>query len=349
MKKSFIRVCVFSMLSLLLFSGCLKSKVLVKINSDGSGNLVVTNMFSPEMIMMVDKQMEETRKQFENMPAEQRSAALDQMKDPLCSEEMVKMQGQQYGDVEFVQMKKVEKAGSRGYIAVFSFKDVSGLAFNLGNNIMAGPAGGGGMGSEKENITFGMTVAEGKPSVLKIKIPLKKMEAKPSEIKPPEAKPELKTEAKPETKPEAKTEAKSETAEPAKKDAAAETDKDKPLDPEFKQMLQQTMAMGNPFGFTGKENEDEILTKVFTGFEMSYSVEINGKIIKNDASLVDPKNKNRFTLLEMDFGKLLSNPGVTKEMRDNKNEPFNDFMSRNLDKQGLTVEKKNEITVEFEK
>ena len=118
-------VCAFVIsFAVCLLSGCVKSKTLVKVKNDGSGNIVVTNFFSPKFLKVFEENIKKHK-----------------MNIKLIDEERIKQQAGNLGkDVTFKKMKAFEKAGSKGYIAIYSFKNVKDLKLSMRDTLRVNKA-----------------------------------------------------------------------------------------------------------------------------------------------------------------------------------------------------------------
>ena len=116
---------LFSVLLLTLclcLTGCLKSKVVVKVRSDGSGDIVVTQIFSRELVSLYDAHVKKAAEAGEP----------NSMPDPFYNEDMIRKMASRYGKgVTFVKSLKYDKEGARGFVAQYSFADIGKVHLDL--------------------------------------------------------------------------------------------------------------------------------------------------------------------------------------------------------------------------
>jgi hypothetical protein len=302
MKKPFNKV--FAVLSaalfgVIIFTGCIKEKMLIKVKPDGSGNIVVSAMFNKSIVEAFEKQMKaELEKMGKDAPE----------MDPFYNVEGLKKAAKEFGDnVEYVKSKKVNNAKGRGYIAIYSFKNVSDLKLDIKKITSPMPNMAMQQPNPENCITFNLK-KDGDISKLTVKVP------QPTEEEIAEAN----------KKPENIT-------------PTPMTDQEK----------QQMMMQGAMFGLTGNEKtKEEVIRKMFGGMAVDIDLEVDGKLVKTDASMKDSKKENRIKLLEVDYGKILKKDWLcTKITNDNKGDIFGHLSALKVD--GVAIESKPEITLEF--
>lgn len=303
----------------LLLSGCIKSKVVMKVKKDGSGDIVVTNIFSKESVAMYDIQMKQIRES--GGGAEEKIT----MKDPFYDEERIRKDAKKFGpDVQFVKAIEYDKDGCRGYIAQYSFPDVNKVNLGLKNKafepempIAPEPEGAELDQADKAKDSFIFKFEKGDTSKLKI-------------IAPPI--PEKKAEA---TAPAEKAEAKADVPE-------VQT-------PEDKAQAQQLMANGNPLGLTGNETQEQFARKMFSGMRITVSVEVEGTDVKSNATYKTGDKSSRCTLFDMDMDRLMEIPSFMKKMMGGAGpgEELLQIYSSVPENPGFIIEKNKETVVEF--
>jgi hypothetical protein len=115
----------------LALAGCLKVKQLVVVNSDGSGNIVVSTAFPPETVAMMS--------QFagmQNLGGDQGGGKPAPSADLFYNEDELREAAAQFGeDVTLQKSEKIDKDGMRGAIAVYAFKDISKVKLNTRQNM----------------------------------------------------------------------------------------------------------------------------------------------------------------------------------------------------------------------
>ena len=152
----------------LMFSGCIKQKIVVKVKPDGSGTIIISAMYQKAIVEMIDKQMAMQKAQFEKSGMD--SAAMDKaMKDPLFNEEQFEKQASMFGtDIEYIKAKKITNASGRGFMAAYAFKNIEDVNLDIDKLITPGPKFGNQEPSE-DSITF--KFKKGDVSVLTVNIP----------------------------------------------------------------------------------------------------------------------------------------------------------------------------------
>ena len=312
MNKSFIVFAGLISMLMLFVTGCIKQKVLVKVKPDGTGNIVVSAMFDKKVVESFNKTMEVQK---EKMAASGMDTGSMGDFDPFYNEDLLKRQADNFGEnITFVKAKKIKNKTGRGYIAIYAFKNIEDVKINLGKASNPMPSMGPNTSSDKDTINF--KFKKDKFSTLTVNIP------------------------------QADKELKVEEAELLKGDK----EKIKPtlLTAEEKA---QMMSQGAMFGLTGKETtKEEIIKKMFNGLSVKIELQVDGKLIKSDATYQSKKNKNRCTLYSMDFGKLLQSDVICSKLSSDKMQggEIMKKISKMDSLEGVTLEKKKEITLEFE-
>jgi hypothetical protein len=114
----------------------LKTKVLVRVNPDGTGNIVVSQLLSDQAISMMAAQFGNMSADFGGaMPGIDTTNAIDRLH---YNERVLRKLGRIYGSgVTYVKGKEVRQAGARGSIAVYAFEDVNDIQIELMRLMMA--------------------------------------------------------------------------------------------------------------------------------------------------------------------------------------------------------------------
>ena len=113
--------------ALLASPGCVKSSIEVKIRKDGSGRIVVTQVYPREMVNQMAMQ-----RQAAALGGNRLSANVSTNRDPFFDLRALKRNAAQFGSgVTFVKARKIDIEGARGYVALYSFKDVNEVFLNL--------------------------------------------------------------------------------------------------------------------------------------------------------------------------------------------------------------------------
>ncbi|HCE45686.1 MAG TPA: hypothetical protein DET40_19255 [Lentisphaeria bacterium] len=319
-RTSFLLLIGISTVSLaLLLSGCIKSKTVIKVKKDGSGDIVVTNIFSKECVAMFDMQMKSIKE------AGGGADGNPGMKDPFYDEEKIKKDAKKYGaDVQFVKAVKYDKDGCRGFVAQYSFPDVNKVRLGLKDKafepeMSMAPVDDGDepdrAGSRKDSFRFNFE--KGETARLRIvgpAVPDKKAEA---------AAPAGKAEDKAPVVPVVQT-------------------------PEEKVQIQQLMANGNPLGLSGNETQEQFARKMFSGMRITMSVEVDGAEIKSNATYKVGDKGARCTLFDMDMDRLMEIPSFTRRMMaGGPGEELLGIYSSIPENPGFVIEKNKETLVEF--
>jgi hypothetical protein len=310
--RSILLIC-----SVLLLSGCIKNKILIKVKSDGSGNIVITRIFSKEVVAMFQAQMSEMKEEYQS-----EEMGIDIPENPFYNEKMLKREALMFGPgVTFVEAREYTKAGARGSIAVYSFTDINDIFVNLES---MGPENQMSMAygemedddevAEKEDDAFEFSLVKGQVNKLRILCP-----------------------DYPEIEPE----------EEAEEDTEFDESVDESMPSSEVEML---MAGGNPFGFTGNETQAEAVQRMFKGTLVSLAVEVDGTLVKSDASYQHGSKKERCILAEIDMDELMSSPAGRKVLNPMEMAQYSspvDFFASVRNLPGLKIETKKAVNVEF--
>ena len=319
--------------------GCLKSKVTVLVNPDGSGHLVVSRFFGRQAVEMWEVQraqmsavqgegMEEMRKQF--------------ARDPFYDEKALKRDARGFGpSATFVKARRVDADGGRGSVAVYAFKDIndvflamdqravmSAMSMGMGDMMDMGdgdgddPAESGHMQRGKTGIEFSLQT--GAVSRLKILLP-EMAQAEADEDKEGEPPPE-----------EGEGEESGEMAEMPGMESA-----------EYAMMMAQRM----PAGFNYRNGAGYAEDMMSRGLGVSVEVEVRGAVAGSDAAFTNATRKNRFVLIDVDTDRKAKDAAAKSQwMRRMEQFGYGDpeRMLRNLHKiPGSIVEPKREVTISF--
>lgn len=307
---------VLSLCVLFTVTGCIKNKVTVKVNEDGSGHILVSRIFQKGMVDIITKQMETMTMQ---MPANS-----DIPEDPFYNEKALKAEAGQFGPgVKFLKASKYDRNGAKGHVAVYEFEDINSIFINIDASQGMQPMNRTMSGGQGE-----MIVAEKGDSAISFE--LEEGDAAKLHVRVPEY--------------------------PAPSEDFAEGSEDDPGKPAYEEgeramIMQQMEAMGNPFGLTGEETRGEALKKMLSGMSNSVVVEVNGKAPDADAAHVrkNGKGKTQYVLLDINMDDMLSDDKAvqmmcTDEMKNNTGmaQGFGlDFYSTMSDKQGITIQDKD--------
>jgi hypothetical protein len=157
------------LLVLVSITGCIESKILVRVNPDGSGELVETFLMSKEMLQMIAG--------VSSLGQEQ-----EQAEPELLDIDKLKEKSSLMGEgVTLVSADRVSTDKSQGYTAVYKFGDINKIMVNQNpdENVPQPPAEDDGE-HLKEFMTFKFTKGtETKPSVLMIISPREEQQEEP--------------------------------------------------------------------------------------------------------------------------------------------------------------------------
>ena len=334
-------------------TGCITQKMLISVNPDGSGNLVVSRVYSGEMVSTMQRSVEMMGRHRGSLPA-----SPDVPADPLFNEKQLKAEGRLYGPgVEYVKGQKIERHGACGVVSVYKFKDVNQVHVPMGRGetMMMGQAAFGG-GEEMEDmpvpevdqdeaILFSLT--KGDHSTLKIQMPSFLAEAAAKKGAPAE-KPNTATPAgtpKAEAPPAAGKPAAD--AEGAGDEVEAPDQDEEAMDPEAQMEL---MEMGSPFGITGRDSQEEMARKTLKGLRISLAVEVKGTLLKSNAARKAPDAAQRFFVYDFDFDTIMASPKFSQIAKDQGMDPFSDpkeGLASFAALPGAEIETNREVVIEF--
>ncbi len=145
-------------------TGCIESKILVKVNTDGSGEIVETFLIDKEMLQMIA-----------GLSALGEEGEEPEMPDLLDMDKLKEKTGAMGEGVTFASAEKVSTDKAQGYKAVYQFSDINKIMINQNpdENVPQPPAEGEGEPT-KEFVTFKFTRGtKSKPAVLTIVNPQK--------------------------------------------------------------------------------------------------------------------------------------------------------------------------------
>lgn len=336
-----------------LLAGCVKDKVLVKVNKDGSGQILVTRLFPREtaeqMMAQMEAMMQGMAMSMGGMMEGGGISVKESGGDPFFNEKSIKKEAKSFGPgVRYVKAKPVRVGGTRGYVALYQFKDINDVKLDLARHgqKLSGMSEMQMMEGVDEDAmadamaqampggnAYGFRFTAGSPAKLIITTPdaAKDSDADTADAEQP--------------------------AEPGGEDEAGEDVG------EMMEMMEPEMmsAMGGaPFFnsrmmagmFAGVDSEEDMYARMLKGMELSLMVEVDGKPVKSTASYPDSQAAQRIVLLDVDMGKALPQPGSKKKMRGmnmygfgfgSEASPLSAFAGM----PGARVETNREVVVEF--
>lgn len=323
---------LFSAALLMLMSGCFQSRLLVKVQDDGSGHIIVTQLFSKRMVRMIMKQMEQMQMQM----AASGVTGMEIPEDPFYDEDSIKKGAGNYGPgVTYVKSKKVDRDSSRGFIALYAFEDINDIFINTdelsGNPKMMSSQGPGmeeaGTAERgEEAIWFEMQPGSaGTPARLAVHMP-DLGEAGAGEDHEEEEK----------------------TAAAPGEAGAGEDTASQPADPMLMQML---MSGGNPMGLSGDETAVELFKKLLGGVSVQVALDVDGDVIESSASHPVAGKPGRVILMDFAMDEILESEQGVSYLNDaqtmmggmSKAEGLRRFAAL----PGVTVETEREIEIVF--
>lgn len=269
-----------------LLSGCFKNKVLVKVKKDGSGTIVVTQIFGVKMVKIVNAQGKEGG----SAPK-------------LINKQQIEFAAKSFGpNVKFKKMKELNKPdGSKGYIALYTFDNIKDVKIPF--SVMPNAKGG--------DVTFDFQID--KKGISKLTVNLKKID-----------KPVVSEDDKKEYPPH------------------AQSAKDM-------QGMKQMKAMGNnPFNLSEKDSKEDMFRKIFADMASSLAIETAGTVVKSNALYPSKKKPSRFTLVDINFNKLMKSKKFLYNLSEDKNKAPDQILPLMFAcPEGFKYDNQGEIVVEF--
>ena len=318
---------------LFFLAGCIKQKILVVVNPDGTGNIVVTRVFSPEAVAMAESSYREMRRHPADFGPAAGAAATN---DPFFSEAKLKTEGKLYGrGVELVKGQKIDRHGARGSVAVYRFKDVNQVRIPMAREetfmMMASPE----VTEVDEDMqdTFAsqmeagdavlFSLTKGARNSLKIQMPSRLLEATA----------------------EAAERAKAEAGKPPEAHATEPVDAEEEdaTDGEF-------AAMGGRFGMSGRESEADAARQSLKGMRLALDVEVRGNVARSTAGHAAKDRPQRFSLYDLDFDTVMASPrfdAVARENRMTNPSDIQESLGALIGLPGAVLETNKEVVVEF--
>lgn len=251
-----------------VLAGCMDMETRVIVNPDGSGLVHEKFMVKNEMA----EQMKKSMGGAETPDADKKMYKLEELKQKAV----------EYGEgVAFVSVSDTAIATHKGYLAVYSFTDVTKLKINQS---LKGKAGSGAKPEDAEYLVF--QFVKGKEPNLTVIMP----EKKPGN---------------------------------EKKDLAEQ----KP-----------------PVDDAAMEKQMKMMKAMFDGMRFALLVQVNGNIIKSNATHV---KDGTVTLFDIEFGKLLENTEKLKELSGKKPASMQETKAMLQGIPGLVIEPEGKVTVLF--
>jgi hypothetical protein len=269
-----------------LLAGCFKNKVLVKVKKDGSGTIVVTQIFSSKVVKINNAQ----------------SKVGGRTKSNLINKNQIEFAAKSFGtNVKFKKMKELNKPdGSEGYIALYTFDNIKDVKIPIGP-----------MGASRKSIKF--EYEENKGGINKLTVNLDKIE---------------------------------------NLTASKDDKKEYPPHPQSPQDIQGIKGMkalaDNPFNFSDKDSKEDMIKKMLADMSYSVSIETVGKIVKSNALYPSKKKPSRFTVVDVNFNKLMKSKKFLYDLAEAGNRMSQELLSiMSTCPEGFKYDKQGEIVVEF--
>lgn len=122
-----------------------------------------------------------------------------------------------------------------------------------------------------------------------------------------------------------------------------------PQSPQEIQGMRGTMALAdNPFNLSEKDSKEDMFRKMFADMSFSISIETAGKIVKSKASYPAKKKPSRFTLVDVNFNKLMTSRKFLYDMAEAGNGMSGGSLTlMSTCPEGFTYDNQGEIVVEF--
>jgi hypothetical protein len=326
-------VCVLS-------SGCIKDKVLVLVNKDGSGRIVVTRVFPRETAETMLGQVRAMMKQMESRGMPQNTLAVNA--DPFFNEKAIKREAARFGSsVRLVKARPIHADGARGYVALYQFTDINDVFIDLKNRqqqLSMSMYGGMRMGEDDDDPFAGRDTERspqcyefrftpGATAKLRVVVPDFGGGRDGGAAEPPDEQPESSDD-----------------------DDAAEADTVEGM----QMMGDPMMGAGMARLFMGADSQGEMARRMLRGMALNVSVEVVGQPVKSTASHPESGRKSRFTLLNLDMDRMLASPEGEKLMKGPGMNRFggmfggeDEALGSLMKLSGATVETNREVTVEF--
>jgi len=327
-------------LACILLSGCIKDKIVIKVNKDGTGKIVVTKIFSKETVAGIRTQRQ-SMTMYRGGGEDEDEIAEMMKKDPFFNEKALKMQAGRFGPlVSLAKARKFESGGACGYVAVYAFKDVNDIFVDLEQLSRDGMSGMYGdmysmrMSSDEEGEDMEAPVAEKSADAFEFRL-----------TPGPTAKLQILVPAGSDTSSEQAEEDPPKGEENDEDAIEGGMPDEMMMDPESAMMYSRMPGM-----FMGAGNEEEAAKRMMKGMAFDLSVEVEGTDVKSNASHVDPKKKNHVTLMAFDADKIMTSPAGAKMMkRVSRYEMRNplEILAAAGKLSGALIETNRDVTVEF--
>lgn len=137
--KSRVAFALLGVAAACLGAGCFKQKTLLVVNPDGSGNIVVSQLVSPQAAGMIGGMADSFGAA---LGGEARPDAAAAAKDPFFDEAKLTKEAANFGEgVTYVKGRKANENGWQGSVAVYSFSDISKVKLPMDGGQNMSPPG----------------------------------------------------------------------------------------------------------------------------------------------------------------------------------------------------------------
>lgn len=105
-----------------VLTGCVKNKAVVRVNAAGGGELRLEHAMPAHILAMIERQIERQRQRLAETGQEGPPANF--VREGLFGERTLRYLAPLYGDVEFVEARRIERENWIGVEAVYRFRDI---------------------------------------------------------------------------------------------------------------------------------------------------------------------------------------------------------------------------------
>ncbi|MBA4388764.1 MAG: hypothetical protein C0404_12335 [Verrucomicrobia bacterium] len=305
-------VCLAAAAVVVTVGGCIKSSVLVQVGKDGKGQVVVSTVVPRDSAAMMNIQMQEMRRY--SAASRGTAAKLDKDADPFYNEKALKAFAKKLGpNVKFVKGKKIDYAGSRGSVAVYSFEDISEVTLDMGqmgrifDDRMNGRSGRDEGDEdntdaviEKSDKAIEFKFVKGATPRLQVTIPDMEENRMFRDMDVDEEAEE----------------------EPAAEDAKNDDEEEEERRGEYyDEMITASIFSGGRYGryssvlpsmLVGSGSGRDV--SALKGMQVAFAVEVDGEIVSTTSKNVDEKKKNRVAIIDIDMDKAMASEKGKKSM-----------------------------------
>ncbi len=309
---------VFLLSVVLMTTGCLQQRILVLVEPDGSGRIVLSRYYTPEGVRLVEASIQQMEAAMESG---QMPMSMNMSTNIFFNQAGIERQSALFGPgATFVKARPIDKGGNKGFAAVYAFDRVEDLRipYDLQSSIMAistamisAPGMDGLPVEPADTVDFLMDREAG---TLTLDLPGFVEEA-PT---------------------------------PPSTNAMSEA--------EIEQMRQGLTMMGptmggeNPLGLTGEESPEEIFGMMYGNSAFRLEVQLAGEVEDVPASLPSEKRPNRFTLYSLTFEEMDQHLGALSGLEDSPMVPGSQNMLHKLHGfPGVQLETNRTIVIRYAK